>query len=515
MNITKYRTIPFLFICWLLLTAGCTSMNADEDTNKNAKKVTVIHHLSANTLDPHNSWAALRAGAVETLVKLDSELKPSPWLAAEWKAQDKLTWLFTIRENVIFHDGSNMDAAAVKSSLERALEANPSLSRALNISSMEAQGQQLTIVTAEPNPALPSELVNPYTSIISTAAENKVGTSAFNYAPIGTGPFRVTSFAPDREIKLIRYEGYWDAPAILDEVSYQFNEDANVRMMALQSKEVDIAYQLPAESLAALEKDNQFHVKSIPGLRVHYFIYNASRPHMKDIQVRKALDLLINRETIAQDLMLGHAQPANGPFPTILPFGSDDKVTALNSLKASELLTRAGYQRNSNGKLEKDGSPLKLQLITYKTRPELPLIAQLIQSEAAKLGMEIEIKLVENVDAHLRESDQWDLVTYSNLSAPRGDGGYFLNAAYQKGGALNPGNVEVSKLTPTLEQLNSTESIPTRIQLSKEAVSLIQKEVPHSYLVYPNNVIGVNNRVLNWTPGAEEYYIITNKLDVN
>ncbi|TVX93187.1 nickel ABC transporter substrate-binding protein [Paenibacillus agilis] len=514
MNSSKHKAKILLFLGLILLITGCSTGGSDDSTIKNLKKLTMMYHLSVNTLDPHNSWAPLRAGAVETLVKLDNEMKPSPWLAKEWKLKDPQTWVFVLRDNVTFHDGLKMDAAAVKASLERSLKANHSLSRGLKIASMEAKGQELTIVTSEPNPALPSELINPYTSIISTAAEAKVGTLSFNDMPIGTGPFQIASFAPNREAKLVRYEGYWDTPAMFDEVSFQFNEDANVRMMALQSNEADIAYQLPAESIAALEHDDNLSVKSVTGLRVHYLIYNAKRPHMQDIRVRKALDLLVDRKTVVEGIMFGHAQPANGPFPKTLPFGNDGEVTAFNSAKALELLHEAGYQPNVEGKLEKNGVPMSIQLITYKTRPELTLIAQLFQSEAAKIGIQVEIKIVENVDAHLQENDQWDIATYSSLSAPRGDGGYFLNAAYQQGGALNPGNIEVNKLMPFLNQLNATEDPNTRMKLSKEAVSLIQKEVPHSYVIYPNILVGVNKRVHNWAPGAEEYYIITNKMDV-
>ncbi|MBD8497361.1 nickel ABC transporter substrate-binding protein [Paenibacillus arenosi] len=514
MNSSKHKATILLVLCWMLFVSGCSTGGSTDSTQKKTKKVTMIYHLSVNTLDPHNSWAPLRAGAVETLVKLDSEMKPSPWLAKEWKSIDPHTWVFVLRDKVTFHDGVKMDAAAVKSSLERSLKSNQSLSRALKIASMEAKGQELTIVTSEPNPALPSEFINPYTSIVSTAAEAKVGTMSFNDKPVGTGAFKVASFAPNREANLVRYEGYWDTPAMLDEVSFQFNEDANVRMMALQSKEADIAYQLPAESIEALELDNNLTVESVTGLRVHYLIYNARRPHMQDIRVRKAFDLLVDRKMVVEGIMFGHGQPANGPFPKTLPFGNDGEIPAFNSAKALELLQEAGYKPNSNGKLEKNDVPLSIQLITYKTRPELTLIAQLFQSEAAKIGVQVEIKIVENIDAHLRENDQWDMVTYSSLSAPRGDGGYFLNAAYQQGGALNPGNIEVNHLAPVLKQLNASEDQEARMKLSKEVVSVVQDEVPHSYVAYPNILVGMNKRVLNWAPGAEEYYIITNKMDV-
>ncbi|UFJ41832.1 ABC transporter substrate-binding protein [Brevibacillus humidisoli] len=490
--------------------AGQSNIN----TKDGLKKVTVIRNFKSGSLDPHNSWEPLRAGVVETLVRLNEDLELVPWLATNWETSDDQTWVFTIREGVTFQDGTKLDAAAVKASFERGLAASDVLARALKIESMEASGQQLTIVTTEPHPALPSELVNPYAAVISVEAEQKMGTTAFNHAPVGTGPFKVKQFTPNIEIQLERYDGYWDGKAKVNEVLYQFNEDGNVRALALQAKEADIVYQIPAETVEAVQQDSQLRVESVAGLRVHYLLYNQQKPLLQDIRVRKAIDLLLNRESIASDIMLGHATPANGPFNARLPFGSKEAVQQLDPGEAKKLLMEAGYVPGESGKLEKDGQPLTLQLITYKGRPELPLIAQLLQSDAAKIGVDIKIQTVENVDTYLRENKDWDLVTYSNLSAPRGDGGYFLNSALMPGGSLNPINLSSDKLSQLVIRLNATSEIAQRIQLTRDAVDVINQEVPHSYAVYPNLIVGVNNRVINWKPGAEEYYIITNQMDV-
>ncbi|HVI21077.1 MAG TPA: ABC transporter substrate-binding protein, partial [Bacillus sp. (in: firmicutes)] len=167
-----------------------------------------------------------------------------------------------------------------------------------------------------------------------------------------------------------------------------------------------------------------------------------------------------------------------------------------------------------DGKMEKDGKPLKLQLITYKARPELPLIAQLFQSDAAKAGVEIEIKMVENADTHLVENSDWDLATYSNNTSPRGDGSYFLNTAFTETGALNMGKINIPELNELISELNTTSDLDKRIQLTKKAANVINKETVHSYAVYPNIIVGMNDRIKDWVPTAEEYYILTHTLDV-
>ncbi|WP_245592347.1 nickel ABC transporter substrate-binding protein [Ectobacillus panaciterrae] len=508
-----------------LAAAGCTSAgigsgdkskqaSKTETSAQNDKKVNVILSFKDDDLDPHNSATPLKAGITETLVKLDKDLHIQGWLATKWEAQDDKTWVFIIRDGVTFHDGKKVDAAAVKASFEKGIAESKALASALKIESMEASGQTLTIRTIEPYPALPSELVNPYASVVNVEAEKQMGKEAFNNAPVGTGPFKVKQFTPNAEVMLDRYDEYWAGKPKLKGASLKFNEDANVRALALQSGEADIVYNLPAESINSIKKNEALKVESVAGLRVHYILYNQQKPLMQDLKVRTALNDLLDRESVAKDIMLGHASLANGPFNSKLPFGSKESVVKLDIKKAKALLEEAGYKEGADGKLMKNGKPLTLELITYKGRPELPLMAQLMQSDAAKAGVTVNIKTVENVDSYLKENKDWDMVTYSNLSAPRGDGGFFLNTAFMPEGSLNASKINIPKLNDFVKQLNATSDVTKRVQLTQEAVAVINKEVPHSYAVYPNIIVGINKRVAGWAPGGEEYYILTHAMDV-
>ncbi|WP_325176630.1 nickel ABC transporter substrate-binding protein [Paenibacillus alkalitolerans] len=511
-NVKKAITL-ILALVVAITAAGCAAKEAAQSEGEGQKKVTLMLHFKSATLDPHNDFISVRAGVTETLVKLDENLKLQGWLATKWEAVNDTTWTFTIRDGVTFHDGSKLDAAAAKASLERGLKVSKRLT-GLKIASMEADGQTLTITTSEPNPALPSELVNPYASIVNVAAEQTMGTEAFNNAPVGTGPFKVKSFTPNIEIQLERYDDYWDGAAKLDEAVIKFNEDANVRALALQSGEADIAWSLPAESIEVINKEEGMHVESEASLRVHFILYNQQKPYMQDLKVRLALNHLLNRESAAQDVMLGNATAANGPFNDKLPFGSDAPVVKLDIEEAKKLLEEAGFAMGADGKMAKDGKPLTLELITYGARPELPLIAQLLQSDATKAGVTIQIKSVEDVDNYLVDNQDWDLATYSNLTAPRGDGGYFLNSAFMPGGALNPGKIDIPELNEAIEKLNRENDADQRNELTKQAAAIVDKEVPHSYAVFPNLITGVNERIVNWKLGREEYYILNHTMDV-
>lgn len=510
----RVRTVMFLLLLGVgsIVLAGCTAQT--DSVNEEDKKVRMIFSFNSPDLDPHNIFTPLRAGITETLLKLDEELNIEGWLATEWEATDETTWVFTIREDVTFHDGTKLDAAAVKASFERGIRESEALAGALKIESMEADGQTFTIRTTEPHPSLPSELVNPYASIIQAKAEEEMGTKAFNKSPVGTGPFQVKSFKPNAEVVLERYDDYWAGTPQLKEATIQFNEDPNVRALALQSGEADIAFNLPAESVEAIEADEQLKVESIPSLRVHFILYNQRKEQMQDRVVRSALNLLLDRESIARDIMQGHAIPANGPYNPDLPFGSEEAAVKPDIAKAKEMLKKAGYEEDDRGLLVKDGKPLTLEMVTFEARPELPLIAQLLQSDAKKAGITIQIKTVEDVDNYLKENEEWDLATYSNLTAPRGDGAYFLNTALVPGGAFNAGKIDIPKLNAIVKELNATSEIEERTDITKRAVEILLEEVPHSYAVFPHNIVGINQRITGWKPGAEEYYVLTHTMDV-
>lgn len=508
-GLLRSKLLPLLLTGVLALTAaGCGGTKAGESpttpspaAEADNKQVTLIYTFKSATLDPHNSRIPLNAGLAETLVRLNADLQIEGWLATKWEAKDPTTWVFTIRDGVTFHDGTKLDAAAVKASFERGMAASKALTNALKIASMEASGQTLTIKTTEPYPALPSELVNPLATVVSVAAEQQMGKEAFNNAPVGTGPFKVKQFTPNIEVQLERNDAYWAGKPKLARATFKFNEDANVRALALQSKEADIVYNLPAESIDAIKRDAALTVESVAGLRVHFLLFNQQKPLMQELKVRQAVNLLLNRESVARDIMLANATPANGPFNSKLPFGSKEPLPAFDPARAKALLADVG-------------KPLTLELITYKGRPELPLMAQLLQADAAKAGVTIQIKTVENVDSYLKEQKDWDLATYSILSAPRGDGGFFLNTALLPGGALNPGKIDIAQLNELVRQLNATSDLAKRVQLTQEAVALVNREIPHSYAVYPNIIVGMNRRVTGWSPGGEEYYMLTHTMDV-
>ncbi|WP_407941662.1 nickel ABC transporter substrate-binding protein [Metabacillus schmidteae] len=493
-----------------MLTACADTSNSTQ--KEDSKHISFLYNFSTNSLDPHvdTSYVPLRAGITETLVRLDEEnLTVAPWLAKDWSGEDGVHWTINLREGVTFHNGKEMDANAVKASLERALKESVAIQNALKIDSIEAEGYTLHITTMQPFPEFISELVNPNVSIIDVSEADMIN------HPVGTGPFALTSFEPGSKLELERYDDYWDGPSNLDSVTFAFNEDANARSLALKSGEVDIVYRPEVESIDSLSAQDGMKVEATETFRVHQMTMNMERKSLQDVNVRRAVDALIDRQKIVDTILLGYAEPAVGPFAPSLPFAPSYEQSETASKEAAvKYLEDAGYTLK-DGKMQKDGEQLIFTLLTYSARADLPLIAQVFQSDAKQIGINVEIRQIDIPEEYMASNRDWDLATYSNLTAPRGDAGYYLNATYHPTGALNFSGAEEPELTRIIDKLNQTVNQEDRAVLAEQAANYVHENVINSFVLHPSTIVAFNeNKVKNWVTTRSEYYMITNKLDV-
>lgn len=499
-----------LLACVSLL-AACSQSSSSSDERAGNKHIHFLYNFSTHSLDPHtdSSYVPLRAGITETLVRLDEEnLTIAPWLAESWEGEDGQNWKIKLRDDVTFQNGKKMDANAVKASLERALNESVAIQNALKIDRIEADGYSLRISTKQPFPEFVSELVNPNVSIIDVTAADIVN------KPIGTGPFVLKSFKPGSRLELERYADYWDGASNLDSVTFSFNEDANARSLALKSGQVDIVYRPEVESLDQLRETEGIKVESTATFRVHQMTMNMQRKSLQDVNVRRAIDSLIDRQEIVDTILLGYGEPATSPFLPSLPFAPSHQKRAAGTDVAVKYLGDAGYALE-NGKMQKDGEPLQLTLLTYPARADLPLIAQVFQSDAKQIGIDVQIRQIDTPEEYMASNREWDLATYSNLTAPRGDAGYYLNATYHPTGSLNFSGAKEPELTAIIDALNQTVGQENRALLAKQAADYVYENVINSFVLHPSTIVAYNDKkVKNWLTTRSEYYMITNKLDV-
>ncbi|MEE4568020.1 ABC transporter substrate-binding protein [Paenibacillus polymyxa] len=514
------------FICTgLLLMAvmalsGCGTATKTEDSSGKGentpaqqtpagKKLVMAYTWKPSGVDPHgdNSWDVMRSGAGETLIRLNEKLEPVAWLAKEWKHDSPNVWTFSLQGKVTFHDGKSMDAASVKASLLRSIEKSHLAKDLLDVKSIDVNGPlTLKITTNQPNAALASNLADPSTIVLDVASMK----DEQSY-PAMTGAFKIKAFNKDQSLVVERYDGYWGEKARLAEATMKFITDGNSRLMALQSGEVDVATDIPVDNAEVLKKNDKLQVLSAPSLRTHMIVYNMESSVFKDATNRKVVDSLIPRASIVSAVMRGYGTEASSPFPSILPFGKIERK-ALNGT-AEQLLTKDGWQKDAQGTWSKQGKPFEVTLLTFPQRPELSVMAEVIQSQLLNEGIQVKIRKVENIDEALTKND-WDFAMYSMLTAHTGEPQYFMDMFYSSTSEANVSRYASKPLEDILHSLKLAKDTTQRNAVTLQALDIINTDLPQSFIVHPDNVFGVKKGVEGFTPHPIEYYYITAQSDI-
>lgn len=415
------------------------------DTTFNAEN----EEPDVNPRNGYAGWAALRYGVGETLFRYDEHMRPQPWLAERFENVDPLTWKIRIKENVRFSNGRAVDAAAVKASHEALVKEHARARGDLRIASIDADGLTLTIRTEVPRPTLVNYLSDPYGAVVDVAAGVKDG------IVVGTGPYRAVKVVTNDSIELVRNDNYWgDTRPGYDRVRVLTISDGDTLTMALQSGEIDAAYGLPYASHVLFKKGG-FVSTSTATSRTFFLHMNYKSPIASDPAVRKAVAMAVDKERFASVLLQGNGVPATGPFPADFAFGGKAVSSRTFDLKAAaEVLESAGWRdANGDGVREKDGKPLVLRWLTYPSRQELPLLAEMVQADLKSIGVKVDVNSTADHNALRRRPETWDVYASAMVTAPTGDPAYFFtthalqSSSENNGGYVNP---ELEALAETL-----------------------------------------------------------------
>ena len=456
---------------------------------------------------------AIKTGLSETLFKLGRDLEPEPWLATGAQKLDEKTWEVTLRQGVKFHDGASMDAAAVKASLERAIAESATAKTLLDIAQIEAKDSStITITTNNPSPILPALLADPTSGIVNAAAAETMG-EAFANKPVLTGPFKVERFRVNEELVVVRHDEYWGSRPLVERVIFKVLADNNSRVLALQSGDVDMAEYIAPESVTTVNNSSNLTVKSASPVALEFMYLNYRKEPWQDAKVRQAIALAINREALVEAVMQGAGVAANGPFAPAVVQCPQVQGHPFDPEKAEELLAQAGYQDISgDGIVEKDGQILTLDLLTYPQRPELPTMAEVIQANLKEIGIKVNIRTVEGINAALEQGD-WDGGMYFNNMAVTGDPYRSLSVFFTTGGSANRGAYSNSQIDEMVLRINRATDRQERQRLGCEASQAIVDDLAVIPLLHPNFNYGVSNDVVGFEePHPLFLYFMDNKI---
>jgi len=325
-----------------------------------APNTTLDPHLQSNA--PNN---AVASHIFDALVTNDAASRSTPGLAQSWRLVDDTHWTFTLRRDARFSDGAPFTAEDAIASLRRANDLPSTASFRTYTRSLKALSavapDTLLIETDGPDPLL----LNSLSRIRMIAARHAAApTAAFNSgaAAIGTGAFVLREYAPGSLVRLGRHEGWWGPRLPWNEVVLRVVTDDGARLAALLSGDLDLIEALPSQSAARVRTNPRLHVMRGISSRVAYLSFDFQRDvtpfatgadgrplernPFRDLRVRQALSLAINRQALVERVMEGDAVAASQFLPQGQPGTSDRlSVPAHDPARARALLAEAGYPR--------------------------------------------------------------------------------------------------------------------------------------------------------------------------
>ena len=346
----------------------------------------------ATGLDPHKqtAFASIRLLELvyEPLVTLDADLQIQPALAERWAFSDDGTRLtFTLRDGATFHNGSPVTAADVKASYERILdEATGAATRAnfLSIESIEIPNRQTVVfhLSRQDAPIL-TAMTDLNAAIVPSGeiAAGTVGTQA-----IGSGPFRLETWRPNEISVLTANPDWWGDGPLIDGIEVRVMPDESAILAALRTGAIDFALLNDPLVASLVARESELQLNRAPAISYHVLQLNPSRPPLDNLAVRQAIACAIDRQQVLDTASLGEGQVTG---PLTIPAYRSDPATLFCYERDVELATRLLADSGH-------ADDIKLTVIGAHGEPPTAVAeAQVIQSQLAEIGIEVEIEMLE------------------------------------------------------------------------------------------------------------------------
>lgn len=397
------RLLAVLFVV-VFLAAILTACGGEEaDSADETTEITYGLTLEPSGLDPHihaSSELGIPLRSVyDTLVFRDVEtLEFVPGLAETWDiSPDGLTYTFTLRQDVTFHDGTPFNAEAVRVNLERVLDPALNSAKAASllgpVERVEVLGDyQVAIMLSQPFAPLMDGLSQPYLGMASPAALAEYDAATYQFHQVGTGPYRFVEYIFSDRLVLEKNPDYAWGPEVVsnqgvpavDRIVFRFFTDVPARGLALESGEAQVMGELlptDAKQLAA-EHAVELAPVSIPGQPLQYFL-NTNRVPTSSLAVRQALLLATDRQAIVQSVYQGYSPIAYGPINSATLFYDPavESMYAFDPVQAEALFNSTGWlDSDGDGWRDEEDEPLEIILVVppWGLNPE---VAQLLESQ--------------------------------------------------------------------------------------------------------------------------------------
>jgi peptide/nickel transport system substrate-binding protein len=501
-----------------LALAGCSSIDTPAGqsstsaagTARNGGTLVVALSDEPDALDPTTARTlvgrSVFTSICEKLYDIDAKLDIVPQLAASMPqtSADGKTVTIKLRPGVKFADGTTMDAAAVKTSLDRdrTLDTSARKSELSSVADVAAPDPSTVVLTlTAPFAPLVAQLADRAGMVMSPAALKSEGAN-FGAKPVCVGPYKFSSRVAQDHIDVVKDPNYYDAANVhLDKVSYKIIADSTTRFNNLRSGDVQVLDAVAPTDVDALSADPQLQLLTSESLGYQGITVNignvngvgkpagalpaklASRMSA-DPRVRQAFELSLDRDAINKVVFAGKFTAACGPISPASPFSSDaaQACPKHDPAAAKALLAQAGVP-----------TPFRISMIIGNT-PDATRLGQAVQAQVKDGGFDLKLVPTEFA-ASLDQTDQGDYqmfqIGWSGRVDPDGNIANFVTSE----GSQNNNGYSNSTVDSLLAKSRSTTDTGARRDLFGQVITQLHKDVPIIYLYRLKNFTGVDKKV--------------------
>ena len=299
----------------------------------------------------------------------------------------------------------------------------------------------------------------------------------------------------------------------VDKVTVKSFSDGSALTAALQTGDIQGTYGLQYDNYPLFENNADYTINSCATSRCFFGQFNMDSEIMQDQNVRKAVEMGIDKDGFCSVIMQGRGVPAKAAFPSSFSYGNDAVETvSYDPDGAKKLLEESGWtDTDGDGYVDKDGQKLSINWLTYPTRLEQPKLAEYAQATLKDIGIDVQVN---NTSDHrtFAENGEFDVYVSSTTTAPTGDPEYFFTSTVV--GSKNYGNYQNEEVTKLTEQLHQTFDKDERGKLATELQQDILDDDAFFFVSHLNMGIVTKSNVTGMAAHPCDYYEITADLDV-
>lgn len=443
-------------------------------------------------LDPHltssNASRTVLHNIFATLVEIDENLQVVPGIAHAWDiSEDGTSFTFHIRENLTFHDGTPLDAEAVKYNFERMTDTEFGSARAGELAFVETVTVEdpltVTVTLNQPYGGFLPALASWSGMLVSPAAAEEHGRN-FSQVLVGAGPFKFVERIRDDRLVVERFDDYFkEGLPYLDQVIYRPFVDVDSRILNLESGAVHIINTVPGKAVTQFQESDDIVLSSVGGLGFRGLWINTKSRDLGSPERRAAVSACIDRQVVVDAVFGDAAVPAIGPFsPATWVVDEEDQAPVRDLDRARELLAEAGVP---------DGFSFQL-LITPDE--ESIRVASIYAAMCREVGIDIEIQQGEFGSIISRMGEGNYTAAQIELS-PRNDPDLSAYPWFHSQGGVNWSYYDNEEMDDLLDRARASVDQEYRRELYREALDLFNRDFPYIFTYHLQEMKAYRNTV--------------------